>query len=317
MRQAGAPLEAILEQDGFDRNRAIEAVKEAVNENDTTRKRFELMARQVFTLFRACVNADGINDRRPIRDAINVVYKALQNDRERADIGGIIRELHKVVDASVVVSDEAVHADGEVYDISRIDFERLRQEFAKTKTPRTTVQNLRKVIEDRLHQMLRLNPLRTDFQKHYEELIERYNREKDRQTIEQSFAAMLAFVESLGEEEQRAVRAGLKNEEHLAVYDLLLKPELTPKQIARIKQVSAGLLKTLKAEKLKIDGWKEREATRSAVQVTIRDYLYDDATGLPVDSYEEDEVLSRADEVYAHVLRAYPRLPSPVYGEAG
>jgi len=35
---------------------------------------------------------------------------------------------------------------------------------------------------------------------------------------------------------------------------------------------------------------------------------------LPVDQYTEPDVHSRADEVYRHVFRAYPTLPSPHYG---
>ncbi|MGB7400338.1 hypothetical protein [Castellaniella sp.] len=47
--------------------------------------------------------------------------------------------------------------------------------------------------------------------------------------------------------------------------------------------------------------------------MTIHDYLYADATGLPVDSYDEEDVEVLTDEVYQHVWRAYPKLPSPVY----
>jgi type I restriction enzyme R subunit len=51
------------------------------------------------------------------------------------------------------------------------------------------------------------------------------------------------------------------------------------------------------------------------VRLMIHDYLYADATGLPVDDYEEGEVDALTDEVYRHVWRAYPALPSPVYAQ--
>ncbi|HRI56316.1 MAG TPA: hypothetical protein PK170_04385 [Anaerolineae bacterium] len=35
--------------------------------------------------------------------------------------------------------------------------------------------------------------------------------------------------------------------------------------------------------------------------------------GLPVSHYSPQEVQSRAEEVYRHVFRVYPRLPSPYY----
>ena len=37
---------------------------------------------------------------------------------------------------------------------------------------------------------------------------------------------------------------------------------------------------------------------------------------LPVDSYEETEVRDRAEDVFRHVYRAYPSLPSPYYEDA-
>jgi hypothetical protein len=37
-------------------------------------------------------------------------------------------------------------------------------------------------------------------------------------------------------------------------------------------------------------------------------------TGLSVDSYSEEDVKEKADEVYHHVFRVYPTVPSPYYG---
>ena len=51
------------------------------------------------------------------------------------------------------------------------------------------------------------------------------------------------------------------------MFDLLMKPELSPKEIARIKQIAGQLLAILKREKLKIAQWTEKEATRDAVIV--------------------------------------------------
>jgi type I restriction enzyme R subunit len=71
------------------------------------------------------------------------------------------------------------------------------------------------------------------------------------------------------------------------------------------------LLKTLKDEKLRVDQWREKETTRDAVRVTIRDFLWSDETGLPVDLYTEDDVAQKAEDVFRHVFRAYPKVPSP------
>jgi type I restriction enzyme R subunit len=156
------------------------------------------------------------------------------------------------------------------------------------------------------------NPLRTDSQSHYETIVAEYNREKDRLTIEKSFEAFLKLVQELDDEERRAVREGL-DEESLAIFDLLHKPELTPEQIRKIKSVAVELLATLKAEKLRVDHWRDKEATRDAVRLAIQDFLWSDQTGLPLDKYDEAEVQERADEVYRRVYRVYPEIPSPFY----
>lgn len=306
-------MEAITEAEGFGRNAAIMQAKEAINENDQTRKQFEVMAREVFKKFKASINIrPQINDYRVDRDAINIIYKSLQNDRETADISQVMMALHKLVDESVEVTRSEVR-ESKVYDISKIDFERLRQEFSRMANKKTTVVNLRDALAARLAKLMQQNPLRTDFQKHFEEIVEGYNNEKDRVTIEQVFDALLKFEQALSEEESRALRENLDGET-LVFFDMLKKPELSPAEIKRIKKVAVDLLNTLKKEKLNIENWREKESTRDAVKQRIYDYLYDDKTGLPVDSYESEEIKGLTDVLFNHVYRAYPELPSPIYG---
>ncbi|MCB0321566.1 MAG: DUF3387 domain-containing protein, partial [Bdellovibrionales bacterium] len=259
-----------------------------------------------------CINAEGVNSYRADRDAINIIYKSLQRDAEEANISHIIRRLHEVVDEAIETQSDRVVEKTSPYDISRIDFERLKQEFERSPRKKTSTQDLRRAIEKRLQRLLLQNPLRIDYQRHYEDIVAEYNREKDRVTIEKSFEALLRLAQELDLEEKRAVREGL-DEESLAIFDLLMKPDLTPKEIGRIKSVATALLQTLKAEKLRVDHWREKEATRDAVRLAIKDYLWSEDTGLPVDRYDEEEVQQRAEEVYRHVYRAYPEIPSPFY----
>jgi type I restriction enzyme, R subunit len=305
-------IDDITEKTGFARNKAIINTKEAVNENDETRKRFEIMAREVFKKFKACITIRGINEYRKQYDAINIIYKSLQEDRDKADIADIIRDLHKVVDNAIQTHDntDTTTEDFTTYDINKIDFDRLRKEFERTPSKNTTVQNLKHAIEDRLHRMIQQNPLRTDFQKHFEQIVEEYNREKDRVTIENTFEELLRFVDSLDEESLRAMQEGL-DEESLAIFDLLVKPDLSGLDIKQIKEVARELLFELKSEKLRIDNWREKQATRDDVKVEIANFLWNERTGLPK-SYSEKEIGSKADEVYLHVFQQYSNEQSAV-----
>jgi len=309
----GAPLDDVIRKLSFHRNAAIVACKEVANRNDETRKRFEVLCREVFKKFKACINAKGVNAHRAERDAVDVIYRSLQSDREKADISHIIRILQGVVDEAIGLRGNRV-GDREPYDISAIDFDRLKREFERSRSQRSAVQALKHTVEERLRRLLARNPLRTDFQQHYEAIVAEYNREKDRVTIERTFEELLKFFEELEEEESRAVREGL-DEESLAIFDLLTKPDLDKADIRRIKTVAKELLRTLKAEKLRVDQWREKEATQSAVKVAIHDFLYRDETGLPAGAYSEAEVAAMSDTVFAHVYRVYPTVPSPFYDD--
>jgi type I restriction enzyme R subunit len=214
--------------------------------------------------------------------------------------------------AAIEVREPKPDEEEKLYDISKINFDRLRQEFEHSPKKNTLVQNLREAVEKRLRKLLRQNPLRADFQQHYEQIVAEYNREKDRATIEQTFEALFTFSQTLDEEQDRAIREGL-DEESLAIFDLLNKSDLTAGEIKRIKAISVQLLETLKAEKLRIDHWRDKEFTRDAVRVTIHDFLWGEATGLPADSFTEKDVDDKTDDVFRHIYRAYPSLPSPFY----
>lgn len=201
-----------------------------------------------------------------------------------------------------------------LYDISKIDFERLRREFERCKNKNTTVVNLKDAIEKRLERMIQQNPLRTDFQEHYEKIVDEYNNEKDRATIEKTFEELMKLVKGLDHETSRALREGL-DEENLALFDLLVKPGLSKKDIERIKKVAKDLLLHLKTDKLIIDNWREKEATRDSIKIEIHNSLYNDAAGLP-ESYTEDEILQKTDVVFAHIFRVYSTENPEIYALA-
>jgi type I restriction enzyme R subunit len=141
------------------------------------------------------------------------------------------------------------------------------------------------------------------------------NYEKDRATIERTFEELIRFIMDLEEEENRAIREGL-DEETLAIYDLLRKPDLGKKEIDRLKKVARDLLATLKTEKLRVENWRRKQATRDAVRVTIHDFLYDERTGLPTGLYTDEDVEAKTETVYLHILARYQDAEHNVYAGA-
>jgi type I restriction enzyme R subunit len=45
----------------------------------------------------------------------------------------------------------------------------------------------------------------------------------------------------------------------------------------------------------------------------ILDFLWSDDTGLPMDCFAEGDVKVKAEDVFRHIYRAYPTVPSPYF----
>jgi type I restriction enzyme R subunit len=158
--------------------------------------------------------------------------------------------------------------------------------------------------------MVRLNKGRADYQEKLRRLIEEYN--SGSMYIEAYFEALVRFARELDEEERRGVSEGL-SEEELAIFDLLMKPEIsmTAKERARVKQVARELLATLKKEKLVLD-WRKRQRSRAEVQVAIAKSL----DALP-DSFTQGIYDQKCEAIYQHVYDSYYGAGESVYAKAG
>ncbi len=296
----GISISDILEKTGFERNKLIVDAKEVINENDETRKHFQIMCREVFKKFKACLNLREIKRFRSDRDAINVIYMCLEEDVKKADISDIIKELHAVVGEAVKVSINDGEK-GKPFDISRIDFKLLRKEFARVPQKYTITQSLKQVIERNLKTLLQANPTRFNFQMHFEKIVSEYNAEKNRATIEQTFDALLKLVVNLSIEKQRFVREGLDNEDTLVLYDLLIKPDLTIKDIKKLKKVATGLYKILSLEVARVQDFYEKQTTRDAIKIRIHDYLFDENFGLP-ETYKPKEISEKTENIFNYLM---------------
>ena len=145
--------------------------------------------------------------------------------------------------------------------------------------------------------MLARNPLRMDYQQKYEEIVDDYNREKDRVTIEKTFHRLMELMDELDAEQKRAIAEGL-NEDELALFDLLKRDDLAKTERERVKQASRTMLASIKARLSKLDRFWEKEQTKADVEVFILDEVY---TRLPTPPFTVEEKKAVAAEVYSHV----------------
>lgn len=299
-------------KDGFDETVAINKAKEAINQNDKTRKQYELLTNNISKKFKACVNIPDAYRYKKTVNAFEIINKRLKDDKKKKDLSAYLFELQKVIDDTITIETETTTTDeGKIYNISQIDFERLKEEFKKSERKNTTVQALKEVIEKRVEMMLKRNPSRKNLYERFQRIVDEYNEETDRQKIEMTFDELLALVKALDEEDKRAMREEL-NEETLSLFDLLIrdKPALTANEIKKLKSVSVELLANLKNRFLNIQNWRDSVFVKGDVESFIHDFLYADETGLPPESFTADEVKVKTDEIFGYVYQQYPNAES-------
>ena len=196
-------------------------------------------------------------------DNIEAIYKKLTERRDTADVTTLLKELHRIVNQAIrtqVPGDD--QAEGLTFDLSKIDMEKLREEFAKrVRHKATALQDIREIVEQKLADMLARNPLRMDYQEKYEEIVADYNREKDRVTTEDTFRRLTELMDELDEEEKRGIEEGL-SEDELALFDLLKKDNLAKTERERVKQASRDLLASITERLSELDRFWRRSRRR-------------------------------------------------------
>ena len=300
LRKVGFEPARMTGAKGFTKIAAIADGVEAVkNSRDEGRRRFEIMARQVFVRFKALVMEPAAFTYAERHDNLEALYKKLEEARDTSDVTEVMKELHRIVNEAIRAQQPTGgQEESRFYDLSAIDLEKLRDEFAKKVTRKATViGDIRKIVEDKLAQMLANNPERMDYYKKYSEIVADYNREKDRVTLEETFAKLLDLMAGMDAEMRRAAAEGL-SEDELALFDLLKKPVLGKAERERVKLASKSLLESVTKLIAPLERWTEKEQTKALVEAEILDHLFQ---VLPSPPFTDEEKQAVAKKVYEHV----------------
>jgi len=215
----------------------------------------------------------------------------------------LLKELHRIVNEAIRAAEPGDdQMDAKLFDMSTIDLERLRDEFArKVRRKASALEDIRKVVEKKLEQMLARNPQRMDYYKKYSEIIADYNRDKDRVTIEDTFAKLVDLMKGLDAENRRAAEEGLSEDEY-ALFCLLQKENMAKTEREKLKLASRGLLDSLRKLISQRERWTEKEQTQAEVEVLILDHIF---SALPTPPFTEDEKHLVSKRVYQHVWQKY------------
>jgi type I restriction enzyme R subunit len=237
------------------------------------------------------------------KDAIEAIFKELQKKRKHADITDLSVAINDIVNEHIETVATIAADDGPSrrFDISGINFELLRREFAKSREKNLIMKDLQDVLQERLAQMMAANPSRINFYEKYQQIIHDYNSEQDRVSIEKTFEDLMKLSNQLSEEERRYVREGFENDEQLSMFDVLMKDDLTKEDIKKLKKVAVELLNKIKQQLETMDHPFDKQETKASLIITIRDLLWAE---LP-QSYSDESINYYRDKVYNYVSQRY------------
>lgn len=295
-------LQALIDARGFEKLALLQTAANIVSATLEEKKTFQTYASELARLVKYVNREDVETDARQKYEAITAIHRLLNRKRRTADNVDLMVEINRIISEYVQIEQAAEGiTPSRQFDISKIDFDLLRREFAHAKKKNLILKDLQDLVCERLDRMLLSNPNRIQYHERYQAIIEDYNSQQDRANIEKTFDELMKLVQSMDQEEQRYVREGFSSDEELSLYDMLFSENLSKQDIQKIKQVAVDLLQKVKSRIAELDHWTDKQETKAAIDNLIRDTLWN---GLP-ECYDELSISGYRQRIYEYVYTRY------------
>jgi type I restriction enzyme R subunit len=310
--EKGVPLREVLgSADVFEKLGRFNVFADSLLANDEWRKGFNVYENTITSLYEACKpEVLGRGKGREVA-AFQYLRGVIDSLIEQKDIDAISLKIANLLDESVVVNDaEAFKArqynaeyqiiqKGRTWDLSKINFDKLREEFKQAAHKNIEIADLRAFLQHKLELMLQQNATRTDFAQRLQEIIDKYN--SGGSSTENSYEELMKYAEDLRAEEERHIREGLTDDE-LELFDLLKKDKMTQEETQKVKLAVKSLLHRLLEEqpKVLVQDWYKDTQTQKQVRSTVEKVLDSE---LP-ESYDRVLFREKCDNVF-HLMLDY------------
>lgn len=289
----------LLSASGEEKLRLLESYTNTIVGQLEKNKKFLNLASDLQSAYRAVLPDPQAEDYYQEVTAIRVMASRVRDvGAQSVDVSQVKKDLEDLLDKSIQAGEYVIPQHKRIKDLSTLDANALHQFFKGLENKNLQAESLRAELEQKINEMVRRNKKRANFMERLNSILQEYN--SGAHDIDQLFDDLVDLAKSLNEEEQRAVKENL-TEEELAIFDLLFKENLNPDEVEKIRIVARELLSKLKVEKLVID-WREWESTRAGVKTTISDVLY---SHLPEPTYSEKDCEAKSFEVYNFVYEHY------------
>ena len=309
-QEKGAALDAILRNaDVFKNVGYFNTYANTLLGNDEWRKTFNVYENTISSLYEACKPEILGRDVVRVVAVFQYLRGVIDSIFEQADIDAVSLRIGELLDESVVVDQSQTHdlmdgdkrylriSKGRILDLSKIDFEKLREDFKAAEYKNIQIADLRAFIQNKLEQMLRQNRSRSDFAQRFQQIIDNYN--AGGSTTENYFDDLMNFARNMQDEDERHVREGL-TEDELELFDLLKKDKMTLEETKKVKLAAKSLLHRLLDEhpKVLVQDWYKDQQSKKVVRATVEQVL---DQNLP-DSFDRVLFKEKCDNVFEMML---------------
>ncbi|NQV89928.1 type I restriction endonuclease subunit R [Candidatus Uhrbacteria bacterium] len=270
------------------------------------KKKFLNLASDLHSAYRSVLPDPDAEDYYHEVTAVRVLASRIRDvGSQSIDVSQVKKDLEDLLNKSIQTGEYVISAHKKIKDLSALDADALQAFFAGLDNKNLQVEAMTAELEKKITEMVKRNKKRAKFMERLMSLLKEYN--SGAHDVDQLFDDLVTLAKDLDEEEQRAVKENL-NEDELAIFDLLVKENLNPDEVSSIKNSTHELLENLRP--LLVPHWRDFEVNRAGVKIVISDLLF---TKLPEPTYTEKECELKGLEVYNFVYEHYQDARSLAY----
>ena len=310
LKNIGVDLEKIIaKEDTLDKLDKLRDAYNMIVANDENKERFKVITNTMINLYESSKpEIFEVHWTNKNFSPLSYLHGLLHNTIDDEKIERARRRMQQVLDGSVMANQFMVKEDSapcnyaikgtKAIDLSKMDFEQLRNEIKRTPYKAIEIDDMKDFIERLLKQMINKNCTRIKFSERYKNIIDRYNAGGTEN--EDYYEQLIQLMEELKKESERPMFEGL-TEEELELYDLLIRgKKLTIKEEQQVKLAAKHLYITITNErsKLLVVDWYKDEQPKAKVRHTIEVTLNSD---LPM-CYDRESFNAKTDLLLNHFI---------------
>lgn len=308
--ERGIDVAEVLENDDvFQKIGRFNGYADTLLGNEEWRKAFNVYENTISSLYEAC-KPEVLGKGKGRQVAVFEYLRGMIDARiEQVDVDALSQRIGELLDQSVVVDNAEKFGvrehnaeyqtikKGKVWDLSKINFDKLKEDFQQTPYKNIEIADLRSFIKRKLDLMLQQNITRADFAQRLQQIIDTYN--AGGSSTENYFDDLMRFASDMQAEDERHIREGLTQDE-LELFDLLKKEKMTQAETEKVKLAAKTLLHRLLEEhpKVLVQNWHKDSQSQQVVRSALEEVL---DKNLP-ESYDRVLFRRKCDGVFEMML---------------